>query len=305
MANPGYPSSMIHTGLLRDWTQKVKCLIQNFSPSSRRRGPPTPNFFIVGAAKSGTTSLYQYLRQHPDIYMPAELGWKEPSYYCDTYGVANYEFYLSLFKDANTQKRIGEASTAYLSSPESARRIYDAVPDAKIIMVLRNPVDRAYSLYKWMFQHGYETISRFEEALEAEIHDRKDKPEFMSGKFYKGSFSYYWDFLYFSSGLYYEQVKRYYHLFPKGQMAVIIFEEFAKDTRQTVRSLYKFLGVDTAFDPEIQIHNQGAGAFSPLTEDTRHVLERKYLEDVARLSKLLKRDLRSIWFPDILARSHP
>ena len=284
---------------VRDLAQKATSLLQNLSSPSRPRQPRTPNFFIVGAAKSGTTSLWQYFRQHPDIFMPANPGWKEPSFYCDTYGVASYEFYLSLFKDATTQKRIGEASTTYLSSPESAQKIHEAVPDAKIIVLLRNPVDRAYSLYRWMFQHGYETIAGFEDALAAEFPARKDNPEFMSGKFYKGSFCYYWDFLYFSSGLYFEQVSRYYRLFKKDQLAVIIFEEFAKDTRRTVHDLYKFLGVDANFVPQIEIHNQGSAGFDPLAESTRHDLQRRYAEDVANLSRLLNRDLQSIWFPDL------
>ncbi len=293
-------SFMRQMSRVRDLAQKATSLLQNFSPPSKhRRRPRTPNFFIVGAAKSGTTSLWQYFRQHRDIFMPASPGWKEPSFYCDTYGVASYEFYLSLFKDATTQKRIGEASTTYLSSPESAQKIHDAVPNAKIIILLRNPVDRAYSLYRWMFQHGYETIAGFEDALAAEYPARKDNHEFISGKFYKGSFSYYWDFLYFSSGLYCEQVNRYYRLFPRDQLAVIIFEEFAKDTRRTVRDLYKFLGVDANFDPQIEIHNQGAAGFNPLAESTRRDLQRRYTEDVANLSRLLNRDLQSVWFPDI------
>lgn len=77
-----------------------------------------PNFFIVGGAKSGTTSLLQYLRQHPDIFMPADIALKEPSYSCDTYGVEDYEAYLSLFfKDAITQQMIGEASTRFVYPP--------------------------------------------------------------------------------------------------------------------------------------------------------------------------------------------
>src|SRR5690349_8105845 len=104
--------------------------------------PRAPNFFIVGAAKSGTTSLWQYLKQHPDIFMPPDIALKEPAYYCDTYGVEAYAAYLLMFfKDAANQKRIGEASTTYLTSPESAGKIRDAVPDARIIMLLRNPVN--------------------------------------------------------------------------------------------------------------------------------------------------------------------
>ena len=283
-------------GLFRNWAKMVRSPGRTVRPPPEPNQPRKPNFFIIGAAKSGTTSLWQYLRQHPDIFMPEDIGRKEPSFYCDTYGVDSYEVYLSLFKDAGSRKRVGEASTPYLSSPESAEKILHAVPDAKIIMLLRNPVDRAYSLYKWMFQYGYETIPTFEEALEAEVSARKDCQDFITGKFYKGSFCYYWDFLYFSSGLYYQQVKRYYKLFPKDQLAVIIFEEFAKNTLQSVHGLYAFLGVDANFDPEIKIHNQSDSSYKPLAAHTRLDLETKYLEDVKNLSILLHRDLSQIWF---------
>jgi hypothetical protein len=280
-------------GLFRNWLKKKPSLRGDSCAPSQ---PPAPNFFIVGAAKSGTTSLLQYLRQHPDIFMPADIALKEPSYYCDTYGVESYAAYLSLFfKDATTQKWIGEASTPYLTSPESARKIYDAVPDARIIILLRNPVDRAYSLWKWMHAYGYEPIGFFEEALEAEFYSRKDNPDFMR-KFQKGGSTYYWDFLYFHSGLYFDQVKRYVDLFPKKHLAVIIFEEFIERPLQFVRDLYKFLGVDTQFRPEIKIHNEGVSGYSPMNVNTRLDLQEKYMKDVINLSRLLNRDFKLLWF---------
>jgi Sulfotransferase domain len=255
-----------------------------------------PNFFIVGAAKSGTTSLLQYLRQHPEIYMPADIALKEPSYYCDTYGVEGYEAYLSLFfKAVTTERRVGEASTPYLTSPESARKIYDDVPDARIIILLRNPVDRAYSLWKWMHAYGYETIGSFEEALKAEFYSRKDNLDFIR-KFQKGSATYYWDFLYFHSGLYFDQVKRYCNLFSKKQLAVIIFEEFIEKPLQFVHELYEFLDVDADFDPEIKIHNEGVSGYNAMNVNTQLDLRQRYLHDVTRLSELLNRDLNSFWF---------
>src|SRR2546423_2056748 len=127
-----------------------------------------PNFFICGAAHAATTSLWHYLRQHPDIYMPPTIEQKEPAYFCDIYGTNDSDFYLSLFADADGRKRVGEASTAYLTWPASAAKIRATVPEAKIIISLRNPVERAWSLYKWMRAHDYEKIPTFAEALEAE-----------------------------------------------------------------------------------------------------------------------------------------
>ena len=87
-----------------------------------------PNFFIVGAAKAGTTSLWRYLLQHPDIFMPSDILYKEPAYFSDIKGIRNLHEYAALFSAANTEKMIGEASTAYLTSPESPVRIKDLSP---------------------------------------------------------------------------------------------------------------------------------------------------------------------------------
>ena len=282
-------------GLFKNWFKRKPIAYEDSSASSAHRGP---NFFVVGAAKSGTTSLWQYLRQHPDIFMPTDIALKEPSYYCDSYGVEGYEAYLSIFfRDVRNEKRIGEASTPYLTSPESARKILEAVPDAKIIMLLRNPVNRAYSLWKWMHAYRYETISSFEDALEAEFNCRRNNPEFLS-QFRKGGSTYYWDFMYFHSGLYHTQVKRYHDLFPKEQLSMIIFEDFIQNPLQMVQELYDFLGVDSNFSPEIKIHNEGLAGYGPLPVNIRRYLEEKYSKDVSELSKLLNRDLKSIWFTD-------
>ena len=109
-----------------------------------------PNFFIVGAAKSGTTSLAEYLKQHPEIFMSE---FKEPHYFLPEGAMASnyygtWDNYMSLFKDVRNEKAIGEASTGYLYYPESARMIINRIPDAKIIISLRNPVEMAFSLYQ-------------------------------------------------------------------------------------------------------------------------------------------------------------
>src|SRR5947207_14583321 len=108
-----------------------------------------PNFFIVGAARSGTTSLWHSLRQHPDVFMP--LKQKEPHFFCDAsppWAVKDLDAYLALFTDAEERKAMGEATTGYLGSPEAAARIAARYPGARIIIMLRDPADRAHSLYR-------------------------------------------------------------------------------------------------------------------------------------------------------------
>ncbi len=130
--------------------------------------PRKPDFFVVGAAKSGTSSLHRHLEQHPAVFMPAV---KEPHFFSDerppVQEVKSLREYLALFADSPLGARAGEASTSNLYSPESASRIKAFQPDAGIIMVLRNPVDRAYSQYWNQVHEGVEPLS-FEEALEAE-----------------------------------------------------------------------------------------------------------------------------------------
>lgn len=251
--------------------------------------PRLPDFFICGAARSGTTSMWEYLRQHPDIFMPTVFGWKEPSFYCDLYGVKDRAFYLSLFAEAGNKKMVGEASTPYLSFPESAGRIHAELPHARIIIILRNPIERAYSMYKWMCENGYEKIPTFAAALEAEDRERHGNESFM-----RNNGQYYWNFLYFRSGLYHDQVKRYLDAFGAGQVKIFLFEDMTHDPGRTVRETYEFLTVDPEFVPAIEIHNPTSHT-SPLAPDLRRMLSERYAPEIASVSRLLDRDLVPLW----------
>ncbi len=204
-----------------------------------------PNLFIVGAAKSGTSSLWQYLKANPQVYMPEDELYKEPAFFSSKGEGQGYENYIKVFGRASDEHQwIGEASTAYLTDPVSAKRIYDFNPSAKIIIMLRNPADRAYSLYNWMVQDGYEVAGSFEEALKLE--------EERIGKTIPNWFEpeYYWNYLYFRSGLYSEQVKRYLDAF-KDNVLIIKFDEFKKDTVTEYKKVCDFLGVEMNEIPQI------------------------------------------------------
>lgn len=219
-----------------------------------------PNFFIVGAAKSGTTSLWSYLRQHPQIYMP-EI--KEPSFFSFHYKhKLTYEKYLSLFSGVLEKKAkvIGEASHAYLTSPESAALIRESYPDAKFIIILRNPIDRAFSLYQWMVREGYEWIYPFEKALEIEEERTFDE------EFRYNNPQYYYNYLYYRSGLYSNQIERYVKLFKKDRIKFLIFDDFKKNTLSNIKEIYHFLEVDSNFYPEVSIKNKMEYPFSVLLQ---------------------------------------
>jgi len=235
-----------------------------------------PDFFIVGAAKSGTTSLYRYLIQHPAIFMP-EL--KEPHFFGEWHpstGIEDLEEYLKLFAGVPEEIRAGEATTSYLYSSSGAQEIQRFQPIAKIIMILRNPVDRAYSNYweqteakYWESREPVETLS-FEEALEAE-------PErIQQGWGYT--------FHYVACGRYAEQVARYLDVFGDDAVRVYLFDDLVLDAESVCRDVFSFLEVD----PNYPI--KGAKAHNP-SGPSRSALLSKLIYDRLSIKELVKKVL--------------
>lgn len=210
-----------------------------------------PDFFIAGAAKAGTTSVWEWLKHHPQIFLPKSFHHKEPSFFCSKWGLHSGEKYLDMFRGASDDQVVGEASTAYLTSPESPELIKQHVPDAKIIIMLRHPVDRAYSLFNYMLNNGFEDVESFEAALQAEDEYRFDRARF------NPPLGFYHNYLYFRSGLYSEQLARYQKLFPSEQLLVLLLDDFKKDVHASMRKVYRFLGVDESFTTRYEVENQG------------------------------------------------
>lgn len=210
-----------------------------------------PDFFIVGAAKAGTSSLHNYLSQHPEIFMP---DLKEPHFFSEwrppTPAPDDLDGYLSLFEGVPEGVRAGEASTSYLCSADAPARLKRFRPDAKIIMVLRDPVERAYSQYWNHTRDSVEPLS-FEEALEAE-----------PGRAERG----WWcGYHYVGCGLYAEQVKRYLDLFGGKSVRVYLFEDLVRDGEGVCRDLFSFLGVDVGHTVEVgRALNRSGPPRSPL-----------------------------------------
>jgi hypothetical protein len=270
--------------------REAQALVMPPEDELRRMGFHVPNFFIAGAARCGTTSLWAYLRQHPDVFMPPAFEFKEPSYFCDLYGMKNWREYLALFSEATGRKRIGEASGAYLTAPESAGRIRSAFPQARFIISLRNPAERAYSLYKWMHANGYEPIPVFEDALKAEEDSRLANKDFI-----RNNGENYYNFLYFHSGLYVEQLRRFYEAFGTGQVHVILFEEFIARPAAHMQRVFEFLDVNASFVPHVEVHNPSASSYGQCDAATRRNLIERYRPSVMQLESLLNRDLQRLW----------
>lgn len=195
-----------------------------------------PNFFIVGADKAGTSSLYSYLKDIPGIFMSSI---KEPNYFSrktipDEHPILNpirdQRKYLELFKDAKHEQIVGEASPSYLADPEAAELIHRISPASKILISLRDPVERIFSHYLMLKRNGLIKSSFYDE-----IHFALKKRD--------------GDKLHLNHGLYFEHVKRYLDRFGEDQVKIIIFEEFVKNERLTVQNILRFLNL------KINLHN--------------------------------------------------
>lgn len=202
-----------------------------------------PNFFIIGAPRAGTTTLYEYLKKILLVYMSPL---KEPQYFSPNCSltdglrrIVDRDEYLCLFKGVQNEKVIGEASTSYLWDPKSAELIYHDIPNAKIICILRDPIQRAFSHYRIHLRSNFEKQT-FHEAI-MKINDHFD-PHTTNR--------------YLHAGLYSEQIQRYLNLFGKNQVKIIIFEEFIKNPKEVVEDILKFLDIYIKLNSfESEIHN--------------------------------------------------
>jgi hypothetical protein len=221
-----------------------------------------PNFFIIGAAKSGTTSLHEYLAQHPQVYMsfPKELNFfsfvdSAPSFSGpprdpgnpvlrdrlrrEKYdlSITTWPDYRKVFSCVRSERAIGESSVSYLYFPHASEKIRQSVPDARFIAILRNPVDRAYSKYRQLRRDGAEPLISFEEALTAETARMQQ------------NWSPAW--FYIDRGFYYKQLKRYYDLFKQDQIHIILYDDFLNNPGGILERIFAFLDVDTGFCPDM------------------------------------------------------
>jgi hypothetical protein len=237
---------------------------------ARMQRPVLPNFFVVGTGKAGTTSLYHYLRQHPQIYMSPV---KEPCYFASEIRVENltppplrhirrqsrkfqarlgagkpvgpfgwlvseWEDYVRLFQNVESQTAIGEASVAYLWSETASRNIAACTPNAKIIVILRDPSERAFSQYFHQLAMGL-IHSSFRRHIDKCLRN-KDR-----------TISAYHPFL--EVGLYHDQVKRYLEQFPRKNIRIYWYEEAWRQPQRLLADLFEFLDVDSAFCPDTSL----------------------------------------------------
>jgi hypothetical protein len=227
-----------------------------------------PNFLVIGAAKSGTVSLYHYLNQHPSIFMcpinetnffalenaDFERNYQGPldRFYLDGHCIKDRKVYQDLFNSAHNDQILGESSPLYLYDLNAAERIQDYLPEVKLIAILRHPTDRAYANFRHFRRSGIEPIQEFERALAAE----EIRIEQGWGP---------WPFWHYRRmGFYNQQFARYFERFDPDQIFIETFDAFHKDPAGVMTRIFTFLGLDSGFSPETATrHNIGSAPRFP------------------------------------------
>jgi hypothetical protein len=222
-----------------------------------------PNFLIIGAAKSGTTSLYKYLEEHPQVYVSPQ---KEPRFFAVlsdfnkvvgddkdqrqlwSDSITTLEEYAALFNGVRNEKAVGEASPIYLWSKVAPKNIKKHLPHVKLIAILRHPVDRAFSHYLHNLKIGFEKNPSFEEALaDDEVRHYAE---------------------YLPQGGYATLLKRYFNLFPPDQIKIFLYDDLIKSPAMLMCSIYQFLGIEDSFSGNIiKIHNASGISKSRIIEN--------------------------------------
>jgi len=283
-----------------------------------------PTFLVIGVAKAGTTSLFHYLDQHPEIHMYPD---KATNYFgyedaCDWrwddegeppllrhFHVTTWDGYEAAFAGANGARAVGEVSPQYFRSPTAARRIHEALPGARLVVSLRNPAERAFSGYLMRVRRGEAVDGPYADLTAASSHVRE--------------------------GFYHQRLKRFFDCFPREQIQVLLFDDLKRDPAAVMREVFGFVGADAGFVPDTGARHKPANVprsrmlnrvlYRPavirtakaalparaqeaakrvrqlnlrepptLPDDLRARLLEIYREDIERLEALVDRDL-SVW----------
>lgn len=204
------------------------------------RSRPLPDFLLIGAMRSGTTSLYSYLSQHPQILQPCK---KEVHYFDLRYdnGQPWYRAHFPFRRNLSNRFRTFEASPLYIYNPQVPRRIYDLIPEVKVIAVLRNPTERAISHYFLAKSKGWESAPIYEamQREEDRLASAAEKKDYTNASFICLSYK--------RRGLYKEQIERFFKYFMRRQILILSSEQLFKEPGVTLERVFEFVGVDKRF----------------------------------------------------------
>jgi hypothetical protein len=302
-----------------------------------------PNFIVIGAPRAGTTSLHYTLSQHPEICMSS---FKEPNFFAFrdgdfdfeypglkenliSYSTASLEDYLKLFSEAKNEVAIGEISPYYMLSHGAANRIQALIPSVKIIAVLRNPVDRAYSHFTQDFRNSPELFPDFVKFCN--LRDGSDLSR--------------WSKYYLDISLYYDQLKRYFDCFERGHIKILLYEKLISEPELFFKEVFRFLNIDESFLVDFSLNYNRSGipknkaleyflsrnswksslkklippvALNPLArlqnqlrnknivkpqtiskDDRKYLIEKYFYQDILKVQGLTQIDLAA-WFLDLI-----
>lgn len=246
--------------------------------NSKQRALPT--FIIIGVQKGGTSSLFSILEQHPQI---GTSVFKEVHYYDFDYkrGQRWYQSYFPIKNDK--YKAIGEASPYYIFHPKVAERIYKDNPNVKLIALLRDPIDRAYSHYQMERRKGKESEETFEAAIAIETERLKPEIEkFEKNQHYQSPI--HQNFSYLSRGKYDEQLEHWYQFFSKEQLLVLKSEDFFENPVSILKEVYRFLEVEEILPKDLKPKNQGK--YLPLKASILEKLAAYYQPHIKKLNTI-------------------
>jgi len=229
-----------------------------------------PTFFILGAGRCGTTTLHVSLRDHPEVFLPTP---KEPSFFCEPFQVTRNPIrYAALFDGADRATAVGDSSHAHLTHPEAARTIKAFFPEARFVLIFRNPADRALAMYSYMLENGYEHHATFERGLAAEdkrYHSKHCRDHFRHS---------FWNFMYSRSGLFGEQVARYLEHYPRDRFYVTTLYDLQRDPDRVLGDVEEFIGVARRPQQPLERHGSSKGVKSVQLQ----LLERRVIRKLAR-----------------------
>jgi hypothetical protein len=279
-----------------------------------------PNFILIGAYKSGTTSMYHYLRGHPEIYLteikemnfwayeqdqiPQSIWGTPLTNNTDQFAIRSMDKYCSLFDGVRNEKAIGDISPMYMMSATAPQNIHQHIPDVKLIAILRNPVDRAYSAYLMHRRSGLENREPADF-----FEDLSDKREI-------------------HAGFYYSQLVRYFDIFDHANIKVYIFEVLKSNPMSIMQDIYQFLCVSKQYTPNFNvIHNVGgvpkhpqlhnllasrnfwrfqryfpriSMLFAPVLRKVRLMIKNQDLQNAPELHVDIRNRLQDVYYEDII-----
>jgi Sulfotransferase domain len=247
---------------------------------------PGPSFIIAGAPRSGTTWLYHLLDRHPDIYMAKPVRPEPKFFLVDELYARGFQYYVDTwFADAGGHATAGEKTTNYLESAVAAARIHEHLPHVRLIFILREPAQRAYSNWAWSTMNGMETED-FETALAREDErERTLEPRLRFARPYA----------YFSRGLYAEMLRPYFDRFPREQIVCVKFDDIIRKPGDLASRLHRFVEV-----PERQQDAEGLDVVNPsehkgetIPVRAREWLRERYVAPNLALARLLGSDFET------------